>query len=103
MPTRQELQKLCGAGSVWTSINSVNGRKFGSGSNTVFLPAAGSRDGTSLYGAGVYSGYWSSTQYSSTQYINNHAYDLNFSNGYADPNDYTTRASGISCRCVAEE
>lgn len=46
----------------WTKINGVNGWLFtGSNGHSIFLPAAGSRTGTSLYGAGSSGDYWSRT------------------------------------------
>ena len=100
MPTRQELQKLYDAGSVWTDVNKVNGRLFGSGENTIFLPAVGCRyynDGA-LGNAGSGGYYWSSTRDD-----NGYACYLGFDNGaYMLASNYWTMGNGISCRCVAE-
>ena len=41
LPTEEEIEKLINSGSQWTTVNGVKGRKFGSGKNTIFLPAAG--------------------------------------------------------------
>ncbi len=41
LPTVAELQNLISIGSVWTTVNGVKGRKFGSGNNTIFLPVNG--------------------------------------------------------------
>jgi len=41
IPTKTELQSLVNAGSEWVVENGVSGRRFGSGSNTLFLPAVG--------------------------------------------------------------
>ena len=41
LPSVEDFQSLIDAGSVWTTQNGVNGRLFGSGSNTVFFPANG--------------------------------------------------------------
>ena len=62
VPTVAELQSLIDAGSVWTTVNGKNGRLFGSGNNTIFLPAAAYRDpGLSTSNFSGY--YWSSTIY----------------------------------------
>jgi len=43
VPTADELKILLWAGSGWTTTP-ANGRVFGSGNNTIFLPAAGCRE-----------------------------------------------------------
>ncbi len=61
IPTNAEIQSLIDSGGQWTVLNGVNGRLFGNGGNSVFLPAAGYRydyDGT-LNHAGSSGGYWS--------------------------------------------
>ena len=61
VPTRVELQKLVDAGSQWTRLNGVAGRMFGSGYETIFLPAAGYRNSSGeLYGSNDSGRYWSS-------------------------------------------
>lgn len=48
--------------STWVTRNGVNGRLLtGSNGNSLFLPAAGNRNYTSLFNAGEYGHYWSST------------------------------------------
>ena len=65
MPTQAEFQELLDHTTVtWTTQNGVNGRLFtASNGNSLFLPAAGYRNGSSLYGAGSYDNYWSSSLY----------------------------------------
>ncbi|MBP5510363.1 MAG: hypothetical protein J6Z49_05545 [Kiritimatiellae bacterium] len=65
MPTNQELSDLINKCDwTWTTQNGVNGyivRGRGDyASNSIFLPAAGYGDGTSLYNAGSWGYYWSS-------------------------------------------
>ena len=64
-PTREEWQELSGnTTSEWTTQNGVDGRRFtGSNGNSLFLPAAGLRWGSSLYSAGSLGFYWSSSLY----------------------------------------
>jgi len=101
IPTRQELQSLADADSEWTTINGVKGRKFGSGANSLFLPAAGHRftDGV-LYAVGINGEYWSSTVYRTS------SYEFVSSSGYVEviavDTKESVRAAGLSCRCVAE-
>ncbi len=63
MPTREEMHELYDNCTwEWTTQNGVNGIKFtGSNGNSIFLPAAGYRYGTSLDYAGSIGGYWSSS------------------------------------------
>jgi len=66
MPTKEEWQELYqNTTHIWTTQNGVNGRLFtATNGNSLFLPAAGYRAGTSLYGAGTYGDYWSSSLHS---------------------------------------
>ena len=63
MPTQAEFQELLDNTTVtWTTQSGVNGRLFtASNGNSLFLPAAGYRNGTSLNVAGTYGFYWSSS------------------------------------------
>ena len=101
VPTEAEQDALVATGSTWTSNyngTGVAGRIFGSGSNTIFFPAAGYRfynDGT-LNDAGAPGGYWSSTEYGSTN-----ACLIIFGSGDAFVfGNY--RTNGFSVRCVSE-
>ena len=62
-PTREEFYKLEDAASVWTMQNGVNGRRFGSGENTIFLPAAGFRfhSKSKFHGRDAGGNYWANT------------------------------------------
>ena len=77
MPTYDEMSELVDNCTwTWTTKNDVNGYLVtGSNGNSIFLPAAGYRDGTLLNVAGSDSYYWSSTPYSSRTYS---AYYLGF-------------------------
>ena len=98
VPTVDELDKLVSSGSIWSPKNGMNGRIFGSGNNTVFLPAAGCRGGTggTLGGVGNYGYYWSSTQDDETD-----AYQLLFLNEDVFTDKFS-RIGGFNVRCVAE-
>lgn len=69
MPTITECQELIDNCTwSWTTMNGVNGykvtsKKSGYSNRFIFLPAAGYRDESSLYDAGEYGGYWSSSLY----------------------------------------
>ena len=80
MPTLTEMKELLNNCSwTWTTQNGVKGYKVtGPNGNSIFLPAAGFRDGMSLYSAGSYGDYWSATPYSDSDY----AYDLSFGSDY---------------------
>lgn len=64
-PTKEEWQELMDhTTSQWTTQNGVNGLRFtGSNGNSLFLPAAGHRGGSSLYNGGICGLYWSSSLY----------------------------------------
>ena len=77
MPTKEELEELEeNCRWEWTTQNGVKGYKVtGPNGNSIFLPAAGYRYGSSLDRAGSYGYYWSSTPGG----INSdYAYYLNF-------------------------
>ena len=63
MPTKAEWQELLDNTTVtWTTQNGVSGRLFtAANGNSLFLPAAGYRDNSSLYNAGSDGFYWSSS------------------------------------------
>jgi len=64
MPTYAELDELRNNCTLkWTTQNSVKGYKVTSktNGNSIFLPAAGHRKDSSLYSAGSYGIYWSSS------------------------------------------
>jgi hypothetical protein len=94
LPTKTELATL-GDGE-WTDTP-VLGRSFGSGSNLLFLPVAGSRHFQgSGYGDGKFGYYWSCTPISTSTYF------LGFSSDELEIFNSGTRAYGFSIRCVAE-
>ena len=81
MPTEAELYELRNKCAwTWTTQNGVNGyRVTGPNGNSIFLPAAGYRDGTDNSGRGSWGGYWSS---SLDSYCSNDAYGLYFFDRY---------------------
>ena len=65
MPTKAELEELLSLPNEWVgnynSISGLNGRVFtGINGNTMFIPAAGYRDGSGFYDVGSNCGLWSS-------------------------------------------
>lgn len=69
MPNIEQFIELIHSGytsTEWTTVNGVKGRKITSKSNSrsIFLPAAGWRDGTSLSGTGLDGNYWARSLYS---------------------------------------
>ncbi|MDE5739085.1 MAG: DUF1566 domain-containing protein [Bacteroidaceae bacterium] len=91
----EELKLQC----TWTWMNGSNGYKIiGPNGNSIFLPAAGYRNGSSLNTAGGRGFYWSSTPYESgTQ----NAYGLYFFRGYHSVYWYS-RDYGRAVRPVSE-
>ena len=71
----------------WTERNGVNGHLVtGPNGNTMFLPAAGYRDGSSLEYVGTYGIYWSRSLYS---YLPDRAYCLYLDSQYWDSEDFS--------------
>ena len=80
MPTTAEQQELMNTDNCnwqWTTENGVNGIKVTSkhNGNSIFLPAAGGRQNTSLIADGSYGNYWNSSPY---LYDNFYAYGMGF-------------------------
>ena len=100
MPTDEEMQELIDECTwTWTTQNGVKGHKVtGPNGNSIFLPAAGSRDGSSLDDAGGSGYYWSSTPYGALDDI---AHGLSFLSGLHDMY-YGSRDQGRSVRLVVE-
>jgi hypothetical protein len=101
MPTDAELEALrTQCTSEWTSRNGIDGRLVtGPNGNSIFLPAAGNLDQTSLGNKGAYGLYWSATLDKNSPYG---ALGLSFrSTGNMTPSsDY--RKVGRSIRPVTE-
>lgn len=87
MPTKAEQDELrTNCTWTWTTLNGVNGyrvtsKKTGYTDRSIFLPAAGCRDGTSLYDAGSGGYYWSSSLRTDGP---GGAWNINFGSGHAD-------------------
>ena len=81
IPTSEQFQELLACtDSEWISLDGINGRKFISktNGNSIFIPAAGYRDSSSVYYVGGYADLWSSTLLSSNPL---NACVLDFSSG----------------------
>ena len=98
MPTADQWRELWdNTFTSWTNRNGVEGPLFtAANGNSLFLPAAGYRDEGSLYCAGSYGDYWSSSL--GTDYPRS-AWCFGFSSGdYSMGND--SRGCGLSVRAV---
>ena len=101
IPSYKQCRELINSSyttTTWTTLNGKYGRKITSKSNgnSIFLPAAGYRNGTFLYDAGSHCYYWSrslSTGYS------DYAYELLFGSTFIDT-DGNLRRYGQSVRPV---
>ena len=100
MPTQAELDELRNNCTwTWTALNGVNGYTVtGPNGNSIFLPAAGNRNGTNLFNSGSYGPYWSS---SLIEGDSTSAYGLVFGSSYYDW-DYGYRFFGRNVRPVCE-
>ena len=101
MPTTSEQRELLNNCSwQWTTLNGVNGyRVTGPNGNSIFLPAAGFRNGTSLYYEGSNGNYWSSTP---EELNSDHAYYLTFYSYYCDWDYSGYPPNGQSVRPVSK-
>ena len=97
MPTKEEWQELYNNTTcTWTTLNGVDGRLFtAANGNSIFLPAAGYRNGTSF--SGSTGDYLSSTLYSN---IPSRAWELNFGSDNCSMSSYGHRKLGLSVRAV---
>ena len=98
MPTKEEWQELYNNTThIWTTQNGVNGRLFtATNGNSLFLPAAGCRRGSSLDDASAGGHYWSSSLLTGDP---NGAWSLYFNSGDCYVG-YDTRYVGRSVRPV---
>lgn len=98
MPSAAEFQELFdNCTSVWTTQNGVIGRLFTSkvNGNSIFFPAAGYYDGTSLEAKEEEGCYWSSTYLSASD-----ALYLNFTDDSINTKANISRVLGQSVRAV---
>ncbi len=101
MPSLKQIQELCDNCS-WQCIqrNGVYGQLLtGPNGNTMFLPAAGGRWGSSLDGAGSNGSYWSRTLSDDPSGPEQLVFDIAFDAGYWG-NDFFTREDGHTVRAV---
>ncbi len=100
MPTEAELDELSNRCKwTWTTKNGHKGYSVtGPNGNSIFLPAAGRRDGAGAYCVGALGYYWSSTLSSPHSYCASYLF-------FYDSNHYTVyndRSRGQSVRPVIE-
>lgn len=98
LPTVGEFQELnSNCESEWTNEDGVAGRRLTSriNGNSIFFPASGLYDGTSLSHRGSRGLYWSSSYYSATV-----AYGLHFNSSNANPANGNDRRYGFTARAV---
>ena len=103
MPTKAEFDELLNNCTwTWTTQGGHNDYKGVSKSNgnSIFLPAAGYRSGTSLDYAG-YGNYWSSSLYTSYPYAAWYLY-FNYFNSSSNHTSYDDRRFGRSVRPVCQ-
>lgn len=100
MPTKAEFDELTSKCAwTWITYKGVNGYKVtGPNGNSIFLPAAGNRYGTSLGYVGSYGLYWSATLIEGN--YGNGAWSLNFNGGGYNSSDNYNRVSGHTVRPV---
>ena len=98
LPTVGEFQELnSNCDSEWTDEDGVAGRRFTSriNGNSIFFPASGNYDGTTLYYRGTRGIYWSASLYSASN-----AYGLYFNSSSVNPATNYYRRFGFTVRAV---
>ena len=98
LPTMGEFVELNNnCDSEWTDEDGVAGRRFTSriNGNSIFFPASGLYNGTSLSYRGSSGYYWSSTWYSETN-----ARSLSFGSTGVNPQYFNSRRLGFTVRAV---
>lgn len=100
MPNKTQMEELkTNCIVTWMTQNGVNGCLFiGPNGNSIFLPAAGYRRDSSLYDAGSYGYFWSSSLDSSAHPF---AWDLYFDSGNCSMGN-GSRYDGQSVRAVCQ-
>ena len=102
LPTKAECEELLNhCRREWGRLNGVSGVLFISkkNGNSIFFPAAGWREGTSAYSAGIGGHYWSSTPHRSKP---QEAYGLYFGSGGSAGVGCGYSIYGMSVRPVLE-
>ena len=101
MPTWNEINELCNKCSwEWTEVNGINGQKVtGPNGNSIFLPAAGLRNGTEVDDRGSYGFYWSGALDESSNF---RACGFYFFGGYGCWAYWDYRLYGLSVRPVTD-
>ena len=102
MPTDAEITELRTKCTwTWTTQGGKYGYNVqGPNGNTIFLPAAGYRNGTSLYHAGSVGKYMSSSLYTNSDTC--YAWNVSFSSGGLDRSMIPSRNCGLPIRPVSE-
>lgn len=98
MPTKEQFQELVdNCTREWCCENGHMGSRFTSKINgkSVFFPAAGYGNGTSIDNVGSYGYYWSSSWISA-----NYAYNMYFCSSSVNPQGYDSRCGGFPVRPV---
>ena len=98
LPTVGEFQELnSNCTSEWTDEDGVAGRRFTSNinGNSIFFPASGLYDGTTLFSRGSDGVFWSSSYVSET-----YAFSMNFDSDGVGPAYSSLRRRGFSVRAV---
>lgn len=100
MPTKEEMQELVDKCQwEWTSSGGIGGYKVtGPSGKSIFLPAAGSIDGTDVANKGSYGGYWTGT--ANTSGSNSQAGNLYFFGNTLHAVQWSNRYGGRSIRPV---
>ena len=100
LPTDDEAEELLNKCKwTWATQGGNNGYKVtGPNGKSIFVPASGNRDGASLYDAGEYGFYWTSTPCGRNA---DGAYSIDFNSSYHRVS-WNSRYAGLSIRPVTK-
>lgn len=105
MPTKEEMQELVDNCSwEWIALNGVNGYRVTSqiNGNSIFLPAGGNVEGTTVSNAGQYGGYWTGTVNAGAAASSSQASSLYFFGSTLHAIQWSNRYNGRSIRPVTD-
>ncbi|MDO4526227.1 MAG: PL29 family lyase N-terminal domain-containing protein [Bacteroidales bacterium] len=105
IPTREDFQELINECSwTWTNVGGVEGYEIKSkqegNTNSIFLPAAGSKDQYDIRNQGTTGWYWASVAFSSNDYL---SWNLTFNKDEGIQTTPLSRRSGFTIRAIYVE
>jgi uncharacterized protein (TIGR02145 family) len=110
LPTWTEFNRFIGSEAEgyiytgkWTTLNGTFGRTYGSGNNSIFLPAGGGYNSNGYFSVGKKGYYWSSSKYLTDKNEDiGCGRSLGFTDQSASNTLFSSNSNSYPCRCVKE-